>query len=71
MLYGLYFVTCLVENPAHCVTRLHAFSDEINGPRQCLSVAQPQMARWVNAHPTWRVERWRCGAPPRDTGTRI
>ena len=52
MLYGLYFITCLVENPAHFVTRLHTFSEEVSGPQRCLAVAQPQMAQWTNAHPT-------------------
>ena len=72
MLYGLYFLTCLAENPGHCVTRVHLFSDEVQTPQQCLSVAQPQMAAWQNAHgDRWRVARFRCGSPPRDDGTRI
>ena len=72
ILYGLYFLTCMVNNPTHCVMRVHRFNEDIVTPQQCLSVAQPQMAAWQNAHgDRWRVARFRCGAPPRDDGTRI
>lgn len=72
MLYGLYFLTCMVANPTHCVMRVHRFNEDIVTLQQCLSVAQPQMAAWQNAHgDRWRVARFRCGSPPRDDGTRI
>jgi hypothetical protein len=71
MLYGLYFLTCMVSNPAHCVMRVHTFSEDVSTPQQCLSVAQPQMAQWQGSHADWRVERFRCGKPPKDNGTRI
>jgi hypothetical protein len=72
VLYQLFFVTCLVGNSAHCVTRVHTFDDTIWTPQQCLTVAQPAMARWANAHADrWVVERFRCGKPPRDPGTVI
>lgn len=71
MLYGLYFLTCMVTNPAHCVLRVHHFAEEIQTPQQCLMLAQPQMAAWQNSHDRWRVERFRCGKPPKSDGTRI
>ncbi|AWN39617.1 hypothetical protein U8607_02155 [Methylobacterium durans] len=71
MLYGLYFLTCLSANPTHCVTRVHFFSEEVTTPQQCLTVAQPQMAHWQRMHDRWRVEKFRCGKPPRDDGARI
>lgn len=71
MLYGLYFLTCMVANPGHCVMRQHVFSEDVSTPMQCITVAQAQMAEWSNSHPAWRVERFRCGKPPRDDGTRI
>jgi hypothetical protein len=72
MLYGLYFFTCLVGNPAHCVMRVHAFDEDISTPQHCLTVAQPQMAQWQNQHgDRWRVESFRCGKPPRDRGNRV
>ena len=27
----------------------------------CMVAAQPQLALWQEAHPLWRVVRWRCG----------
>ena len=71
MLYGLYFITCMVSNPAHCVTRVHTFDEDVTTPQQCMSVAQPQMAHWQGSHADWRVERFRCGKPPKDDGMRI
>lgn len=71
MLYGLYFLTCMVTNPAHCVMRVHTFDEDVATPQQCLSVAQAQMARWQDLHDQWRVARFRCGRPPKDDGTRI
>ncbi|MDP4027063.1 hypothetical protein Q8W71_31220 [Methylobacterium sp. NEAU 140] len=71
MLYGLYFLTCMVANPTHCVMRVHHFGEEIATPQKCLSVAQAQMSLWQTAHARWRVARFRCGSPPKDDGTRI
>ena len=71
MLYGLYFLTCMVANPTHCVMRVHTFDEDVATPQQCLSVAQAQMARWQGSHEAWRVARFRCGRPPKDDGTRI
>jgi hypothetical protein len=72
-LYPLYFVTCLVTNPAHCVTRVHYFDPEqVTTPMSCLRVAQPQIAQWQNRNgDRWHVETFRCGKPPRDDGQRI
>lgn len=72
MLYQLFFVTCLVGNAGHCVTRIHTFDEAVFTPQQCLSVAQPQMAVWQQQHgDRWRVEKFRCGKPPSDDGRRI
>ncbi|MCE4226574.1 hypothetical protein HCU64_22790 [Methylobacterium sp. C25] len=70
---GLYFVTCLAANPAHCVTRTHYFDEAVETPIQCLKLAQPAMAGWQNdhEHERWRIERFRCGSPPRDPGSVI
>ncbi len=44
---------------------------DVPDARACLHVAQPQLARWVGEHPRYRITRWRCGAPPKEDGTRI
>ncbi|AWN42302.1 hypothetical protein [Methylobacterium durans] len=71
MLYGLYFMACLVAGPVHCEQRVHIFDESVTTPMGCLVVAQPQMADWQSRHPGWRVDRWRCGKPPTDDGARI
>ncbi|WP_132256847.1 hypothetical protein [Methylobacterium segetis] len=71
MFYSLYFLTCLTANPAHCVTRIHTFSEDVWTPQQCLTVAQPRMAQWQRTHDRWRVEKFRCGRRPSDEGARI
>ncbi len=27
---------------------------------QCLMRAQPEIAKWAEAHPKWNVKRWTC-----------
>ena len=72
MLYQLFFLTCMVGNSTHCVMRTHIFDEAVVTPQQCLAVAQPQMAVWQQQHgDRWRVDRFRCGKPPRNDGTRI
>ncbi|TXN21831.1 hypothetical protein [Methylobacterium sp. WL9] len=73
MMFGLFFVTCLASNPAHCVMRTHYFDEPVTTPQQCLAIAQPTMASWQNdhEHERWRIERFRCGKPPRDPGSVI
>lgn len=71
MMFGLYFLTCLADNPGHCVMRKHLFDEAVSTPMHCLVVAQPQMAEWQRTHERWRVERFRCGKPPKGDGTLI
>ena len=72
MLYQLFFITCMINNPVHCVTRAHTFDPELQMTDQlCGRYAQPMMAQWQNTHPNWKVEKFRCGRPPKDSGTNI
>jgi hypothetical protein len=70
MMYGLYFVVCVLGSE-HCENRVHFFDEQVRTPMQCITVAQAQLAEWTNKHPNWRVESFRCGKPPKDSGTRI
>jgi len=67
--FFLYFTVCLARAPDTCESRKLALAVE-DAPA-CLHVAQPQLARWIGSHPEFRITAWRCGAPPRDHGTRI
>jgi hypothetical protein len=64
--FVLYFTACLLSAPDTCETRRVPL--DVPGPRACLRAAQPQLARWIDSHPDYRITAWRCGAPPRDRG---
>ncbi|GJD48469.1 hypothetical protein OPKNFCMD_1190 [Methylobacterium crusticola] len=67
--FFLYFTACLAAAPETC--EAHRLLLDVAGPRACLRVAQPQLARWLGEHPEYRVTEWRCGAPLRDRGRRV
>lgn len=55
----LVFIACLATQPATCEERALTFAA---GPSlfACLHGAQPQLARWSESHPKWRIRRWSC-----------
>ncbi|WP_336486341.1 hypothetical protein [Methylobacterium nigriterrae] len=65
----LYFTACMASAPDTCDAKRMPL--DVGDTGACLHVAQPQLARWIGEHPQYRVTAWRCGAPPRDLGTRI
>lgn len=54
----LAFVACLAASPDHCEERSLVFTDV--GPMQCLMGAQPELAKWIEAHPNQQIRSWRC-----------
>lgn len=56
----LLFVTCMAAAPTHCQDHRLILGDI--SPTQCLSVAQPELARWMETHPDLRIRRWHCSA---------
>lgn len=54
----LIFVTCLYAVPGDCRERSLVYLDR--SPRACVMAAQPELARWSETHPRWRIARWRC-----------
>ncbi|SFD63272.1 hypothetical protein [Roseivivax sediminis] len=54
----LVFIACLASAPDECRERSLMFTDVT--PRQCLMGAQPELARWVGAHPGYRIASWAC-----------
>ncbi len=70
--FMLYFTACMVNASDTCETQRLPL--DVTSARGCLRVAQPQMARWVEGHPNYRIAAWRCGAAPTTGpafGTRI
>ena len=56
----LIFVTCLSLSPQDCETRSLLYTDI--SPMACLMGAQPELAKWVNSHPGYSIQSWRCQA---------
>ncbi|SFR20239.1 hypothetical protein [Poseidonocella sedimentorum] len=54
----LVFVACLWSTPDTCEKRSLLYSDI--SPMTCLMQAQPELARWTETHPRWRVASWKC-----------
>lgn len=54
----LLFVVCLATAPDQCKQRSLTFVDV--SPRQCLTGAQPELAKWVATHPNEQIKSWKC-----------
>ncbi len=54
----LFFVVCLATSPDVCEDQSLQYLNV--SPRVCTMQAQPQLARWADEHPGWRVRRWTC-----------
>ena len=60
MFVELVILACLTGGPT-CAEHHLLFDAREVSLRSCLVGAQPQVARWQEAHPVWRVARWSCG----------
>lgn len=56
----LIFIACLSASPDDCQERSLLYTDI--SPMVCLMAAQPELAKWVEAHPRWQIQSWRCAA---------
>jgi hypothetical protein len=56
----LALIACLAAEPTKCKDVGLIFDSEAVTPMQCLMGAQPEIAKWVEAHPRWQVKRWSC-----------
>lgn len=54
----LVFVACLAAAPQECSERALLFTDIT--PMMCLRHAQPNLARWSNAHPGHDIKSFMC-----------
>lgn len=53
---------CLIANPGNCREERLSFSFEHANLMACMVHSQGTIAEWQKAHPSWRVNRWRCVA---------
>jgi hypothetical protein len=51
---------CLINDPARCKEVSLTYSAESLTPMQCMMGAQPEIAKWIEAHPKWALKKWTC-----------
>lgn len=59
----LVLTVCLAGELTTCKTVKLPFVNEgqLVTPYSCAMGAMPEIAKWSEAHPQWRVTRWTCG----------
>jgi hypothetical protein len=55
----LVLVYCLVANANTCMEARPVFEQPLT-PMSCMMKAQFVAQQYVNEHPQWRLDRWRC-----------
>lgn len=53
-------VACLINSPEKCKDVSLSFSGDSVTPMQCLMQAQPEIAKWTEGHPNWKITRYTC-----------
>jgi hypothetical protein len=53
---------CLVDDTEVCKDVNLAFMEDVS-PMQCVMAAQPEIAKWIEAHPKWVQKKWKCARP--------
>ncbi len=51
---------CLITSPGHCKDVHLTYTADSVTPRQCMMFGQSELAKWNEAHPKYRVDKWRC-----------
>lgn len=54
----LVFIACLASSENDCQQQSLLYTDM--SPTACMMAAQPELAKWVEAHPKFRIAKWRC-----------
>ncbi|WP_411837460.1 hypothetical protein [Paracoccus sp. ME4] len=55
----LFFVTCLLADPARCTDHSLLFEEQ-NGLFTCMLQSQNELAKWIATHPAEQVREWGC-----------
>jgi hypothetical protein len=58
----LVFSVCMLAQPQTCKDVHMTFLEQKVSAAQCMMNGQFQMAEWVNTHPEWKIERFKCQA---------
>ena len=62
----LVLIVCLATSPAVC--REERPLVDLATPMGCLILGERIAADWIDEHPKWTLERWRCESGPRREG---
>lgn len=54
----LAFLACLSTSPQTCENRSLLYTDI--SAFTCMMAAQPELAKWADTHPDWKISRWAC-----------
>lgn len=60
----LVMTVCLLAAPGDCRKERLPFDGSLI---TCATAGQIAAADWITMHPKWRLTRWACGLPSRDT----
>lgn len=52
---------CLISDPSKCKDVHLQFTEESLTPYACVMKGQPEMAKWNEGNPNWRITKWGCG----------
>ena len=63
----LVLVVCLSLSPTSCHEETPPV--DVASPMACLVQGQQIAAEWVEEHPKWRINGWRCKIGPREKQT--
>jgi hypothetical protein len=69
-MFELVFSACLIADPQSCKDVHLTYEGQRVSLMECAMVGQSEMAKWIEAHPKYRVRKFRCDTP-RIAGTEI
>lgn len=66
MLQEIVLCVCMLIEPAHCkdghVQVASALDANLQVALNCLRQGQTEDQKWIEGHPGWRIDRWKCPA---------
>jgi hypothetical protein len=69
MLQQIVLSVCMLTAPAQCkdvyLQIASEFGASLQVPFNCVKQGQIHGQKWIEQHPSWRIERWKC--PPAQT----
>lgn len=54
------FSVCLAAQPQQCREERLSFFQASVTPRQCMMMGQIEVAKWMDGHPNYTLQKWKC-----------